>query len=161
MGNHPAVGSQPACRTSPLSKNSGDKMIQIYLLSILLNAGGGFVLFSNGGTGGKSVIEDEIHFSLRNESFRLVLGILCALVGLLKLLSPVQGDIPVIGDIVPAAAGLTAGFVLLFDYYHGRSFFEEGDGRMRTIITVNRRWIGFAVMIAAVLHFIFPGVLLL
>ncbi|MDR3173354.1 MAG: hypothetical protein LBU19_03810 [Treponema sp.] len=136
-------------------------MIQIYFLSILLNAGGGFILFSNGGMKERSAIEDEIHFSLRNETFRMVLGMLCALIGLLKLLSPVQGDIPVVGDLVPAAAGLTAGFVLLFDYYHGRSFFEDGDGKMKTIITVNRRWIGFAIMAAAFLHFIFPGVLLL
>jgi hypothetical protein len=136
-------------------------MIQIYFLSILLNAAGGFVLFSNGGAGEGSAVEDEIHFSLRNETFRLVLGVLCSLVGLLKLLSPVHGDIPVIGDLIPAAAGLAAGFVLLFDYYHGRSFFEDGDGRMTTIITVNRRWLGFAIMAAAALHFIFPRVLLL
>jgi hypothetical protein len=151
---------KPGFLNDSIVKNTGDRMIQIYFLSILLNAGGGFVLFSNSGKG-ESAIEDEIHFSLQNETFRLILGILCALVGLLKLLSPVHGDIPVIGDLVPAAAGLAAGFVLLFDYYHGRSFFEEGDGRMRTIITVNRRWIGFVVMAAALLHFIFPGVLLL
>jgi hypothetical protein len=136
-------------------------MIQFYFLSILLNAAGGFVLFSNGGEGENSAIEDEIHFSLRSETFRLILGVLCALMGLLKLLSPVQGDIPVIGDLVPAAAGLAAGFILLFDYYHGRSFFEDGDGRIKTIITVNRRWIGLAVMAAAILHFVFPAVLLL
>jgi hypothetical protein len=136
-------------------------MIQFYFLSILLNAVGGFVLFTNGGEGERSAIEDEIHFSLRSETFRLILGLLCALMGLLKLLSPVQGDIPVIGDLIPAAAGLAAGFILLFDYYHGRSFFEDGDGRMKTLITVNRRWIGLAVMVTAVLHFIFPAVLLL
>ena len=136
-------------------------MIQTYFLSILLNAGGGFVLFSGSGEGERSVIENEIRFSLQNDTFRLILGVLCALTGLLKLLSPVQGDIPVVGDLVPAAAGLAAGFVLLFDYYHGRSFFEDGDGRMKAIITVNRRWIGFIVMAVAVLHFIFPGVLLL
>jgi hypothetical protein len=32
---------------------------------------------------------------------------------------------------------------------------------MKAVITVNRKWIGLAVMAAAVLHFIFPGVLLL
>jgi hypothetical protein len=136
-------------------------MIQIYLLSILLNMAGGFVLFSNNGDRGRSVIEEEIHFSLQNETFRLILGVLCSLVGLLKLLSPVQGDIPVVGDLVPAAAGLAAGLVLLFDYYRGRSFFEEGDGRMKAVFTVNRKGIGLAVMVTAVLHFIFPGVLLL
>jgi hypothetical protein len=136
-------------------------MIQFYFLSILLNAAAGFVLFTNNGGGGASTIEAEIRFSLQNETFRLILGIAGAVTGLLKLLSPVQGDIPVVGDLVPAATGLVTGFILLFDYYHGRSFFEEGDSRMTQIITVNRKWIGFVAMIAAILHFIFPQVLLL
>ncbi|MDR2375099.1 MAG: hypothetical protein LBD96_01520 [Treponema sp.] len=130
-------------------------------MSILLNAAAGFVLFTNNGGGGASTIEAEIRFSLQNETFRLILGIAGAVTGLLKLLSPVQGDIPVVGDLVPAATGLVTGFILLFDYYHGRSFFEEGDSRMTQIITVNRKWIGFVAMIAAILHFIFPQVLLL
>jgi hypothetical protein len=136
-------------------------MIQFYFLSILLNAAGGYVLFTNSGGGGASAIEAEIRFSLQNETFRLILGIVSAVTGLLKLLSPVQGDIPVVGDLIPAAAGLVTGFILLFDYYHGRSFVEEGDNRMTRIITVNRKWIGFAAMAAAALHFIFPQVLLL
>ncbi|MDR0669811.1 MAG: hypothetical protein LBF95_06985 [Treponema sp.] len=136
-------------------------MIQFYFLSILLNAAAGFVLFTNNGGGGASTVEAEIRFSLQNETFRLILGIAGAVTGLLKLLSPVQGDIPVVGDLVPAATGLVTGFILLFDYYHGRSFFEEGDSRMTQIITVNRKWIGFAAMAAAIIHFIFPRVLLL
>jgi hypothetical protein len=136
-------------------------MIQFYFLSILFNAAGGFVLFTNSGEGGGSAIEAEIRFSLQNETFRLILGVLSAVTGLLKLLSPVQGDIPVIGDLIPAAAGLTTGFILLYDYYHGRSFFEEGDSKMTQIITVNRKWIGFGAMVVAGLHFIFPRALLL
>jgi hypothetical protein len=136
-------------------------MIQFYFLSILFNATGGFILFTNGREGEDSAIEAEIRFSLRNETFRLILGILSAVTGLLKLLSPIQGDIPVVGDLVPAVVGMITGFILLFDYYHGRSFFEEGDSKMKAIITGNRKWIGFAAMIAAVLHFVCPQVLLL
>jgi hypothetical protein len=135
-------------------------MVQFYFLSILFNAAGGFILFTNGG-GEASAPESETRFSLQNETFKLILGILTVVVGLFKLLSPLEGDIPVIGDLVPAAAGLGTGFILLFDYYHGRSFFEDGDAKMTRIITVNRKWIGFAAMAAAVLHFIFPRVLLL
>ncbi|MDR3249016.1 MAG: hypothetical protein LBT39_09555 [Treponema sp.] len=136
-------------------------MIQFYFLSILLNAATGFVLFTNSGEGGGSTIEAEIRFSLHNETFRLILGILTAVTGLIKLLSPMQGDIPVIGDFIPAVAGLVSGFILLFDYYHGRSFFEEGDGKVTQIITVNRKWIGFAAMVVAGLHFLLPQALLL
>jgi hypothetical protein len=135
-------------------------MVQFYFLSILFNAAGGFILFTNGG-GETSIPESEIRFSLQNETFKLILGILTVVVGLFKLLSPLEGDIPVVGDLIPAAAGLITGFILLFDYYRGRSFFEDGDAKMTRIITVNRKWIGFAAMAAAVLHFIFPRVLLL
>ncbi|MDR1024282.1 MAG: hypothetical protein LBL56_01040 [Treponema sp.] len=135
-------------------------MVQFYFLSILLNAAAGFILFTNGG-GEAGASESEVRFSLQNETFKLILGVLTVVVGLFKLLSPLEGDIPVIGDLIPAAAGLVTGFILLFDYYRGRSFFEDGDARMTRIITVNRKWIGFAAMAAAVLHFIFPRVLLL
>ncbi|MDR0401290.1 MAG: hypothetical protein LBH51_10185 [Treponema sp.] len=136
-------------------------MIQFYFLSVLFNAVGGYILFTNGREGGDSAAGADIRTSLGNETFRLVLGILSAVTGLLKLLSPVEGDIPVVGDIIPAIVGMITGLILLFDYYQGRSFFEEGDSKMKAIITGNRKWIGFAAMLAAGLHFILPRVLLL
>jgi uncharacterized membrane-anchored protein len=130
-------------------------------LCFWFSAVGGCVVVPCGGGGPGSAREAESRFSLQNETFRLILGILSAVTGLLKLLSPVQGDIPVVGDILPAISGLVSGFILLFDYYHGRSFFEEDDSRMTQIITVNRKWVGFVAMVIALLHFIFPGALLL
>ncbi|GHV52634.1 hypothetical protein AGMMS49579_10230 [Spirochaetia bacterium] len=136
-------------------------MIQFYFLSILFNAGAGFVLI-NEGNDVESSIESSLKFSLKNETFRLVLGILTVVTGLLKLLSSTPGDIPVIGDFVPAITGFAAGFILLFGYYRGRSVIEDDKNtRLGEIVSKNRKWIGFAAMAVAALHFLFPQALLL
>jgi hypothetical protein len=136
-------------------------MIQFYLLSILFNAASGFVLLC-GDSGEERVVEAELHFSFRNETFRLVLGILTMVTGLLKLLSPVQGDIPVLGDLVPALAGLGAGFIVVLGYYQDRSSLgDERSLKITETVSRNRKWVGFAALGAALLHFFFPQAFLL
>ena len=58
---------------------------------------------------------------LGDKTLQLVVGILSFLTGLMKLLSPIQYDIAIIGDLVPALAGIAAGAVLLLDWYQERS----------------------------------------
>jgi uncharacterized membrane-anchored protein len=102
------------------------------------------------------------HFSLDNETIRLVLGILTLVSGLLKLLSSIEGDIPVIGDLFPAVFGLFAGFILVFDYYRTKTSIEsEKSELVERILTQNKRWIGFVTIVSAILHFLFPSVLFL
>jgi hypothetical protein len=136
-------------------------MIQLYFLSILLNTVAGFVLL-NGDSGEEISLEGELPFSFRNETFRLVLGILAMVVGLFKLLSPAEGNIPVLGDLIPSLAGLGSGFLLLLWYYQGRSG-PDGAGSLKTAETVsrNRKWVGFVALGAAALHFLFPRAFLL
>jgi len=102
-------------------------------------------------------------FSLKNETFRLVLGIASALVGLMKILSVVEGDVPVIGDLFPSLTGLLAGFVLIFEYYRGRISVEITDRveKVDRLLVANKKIIGGAALVASVLHFLFPRVLLL
>ncbi|MDR2111459.1 MAG: hypothetical protein LBP32_09160 [Spirochaetaceae bacterium] len=103
-----------------------------------------------------------LRFSIQNETFRLILGVLTMVTGLLKLLSAVPGDVPVAGDLLPALVGLAAGFILVFEFYRGRSGMEsERLEQLEGIVTKNRRWIGFGAVGAAALHFLFPSVLLL
>ncbi|MDR3249032.1 MAG: hypothetical protein LBT39_09635, partial [Treponema sp.] len=99
-------------------------MIQFYFLSILFNAVTGFTLFCDDSED-ESSVEAGLRFSFRNETFRLILGILTMVIGLLKILSPVQGDIQVVGDLVPALVGLGAGFIVLMGYYQDRSGLED------------------------------------
>ena len=132
-------------------------MLQFYFLSILLNALAGYILISSDRD---SVLEFKGGFSLNDETFRLIVGILSVLTGLMKVLSAV--DVPVIGDLFPGIIGFLAGFILLFEYYQNRASVdtEQTEKISRTLIA-NKRIIGTAALIAAVLHFLFPGVLLL
>jgi hypothetical protein len=140
-------------------------MIQFYFLSIVLNALSGYVLTREGGdftAGGDTGLDTGFHLSLQNETSRLILGVLTIVVGLLKILSSVPGDLPVIGDLIPALAGFLAGFALVFEYYRGRSTLEpEHTDKIEHLLMHNKKWIGFIALAAAGLHFLFPSVLFL
>jgi len=135
-------------------------MLQFYFLSIVMNALAGYILFAGGND---SPVVFKSGFSLQNETFRLVVGIASALVGFMKLLSVVEGDVPVIGDIVPALAGILAGFVLIFEHYRSRISMESSSSaeKVDRLLVANKKIIGIAALAAAVLHFLFPRVLLL
>jgi hypothetical protein len=136
-------------------------MVQFYFLSILLNGLSGYIL-SVGGDEPEATIENSIRLSLKNNVFRLVLGILTAVTGLLKLLSPIEGDIPVIGDLIPALLGLAAGFILFFGYYREQSTVEsEKINHLDEQIGRYKKWLGFILLASSVLHFLFPQALLL
>ena len=136
-------------------------MLQFYFLSIFFNALTGFLIVSGDSDGipefGKKF------FSAKDETFRLVAGILAAVTGFLKILSPIEGDIPVIGDIVPALAGFLSGFVLVFEYYRVRSTVNlpEQTEKIDRILLRNKKILGVAAIVTAALHFIFPKALLL
>jgi hypothetical protein len=144
-------------------------MMQFYFLSILLNGIVGYLLVSEnsledqiddgeiGGNAGPSSIPGFF----KNETFRLILGVLAMVTGLLKLLSATNGDLPVLGDIIPALVGFASGFTLILEFYHGRTTVEEGGASFTLFLINHRRWVGFAAIAAAALHFLFPGVLLL
>jgi hypothetical protein len=135
-------------------------MLQFYFLSILCNAAVGFVLFKDE----EHPVSDDLGFkiSIHNASFRLYLGIAACLTALLKILSVVSGDIPIIGDIIPAFVGILAGFVLVFEYYkHHSSLESEKSEKLELFFEKNRKWIGIAAIAAAALHFLFPTVTLL
>jgi hypothetical protein len=139
-------------------------MIQFYFLSILLNGLTGYLLIREKDGDEGDTPERVFRFSLQNETLRLVLGILTMATGLLKILSSVQGDIPVIGDLVPALAGLGAGFVLVYEFYRSRSGtdFEKSEKieKIEGLLT-RRRLIGIIALAAAAVHFLFPQALLL
>lgn len=135
-------------------------MLQFYFLSIVLNALAGYILISGDEEG---PLAFKSGFSLKDETFKLVVGIASVLMGLMKILSVVEGDVPVIGDIFPALTGLLAGFILIFAYYRGRASVEiSGQAeKVNRLLVANKKVIGAAALIAAALHFLFPRVLLL
>lgn len=143
----------------------GCAMIQLYFLSILLNGVTGYILITGDG-GDSASIENSLHCSLRNNTFRLVLGILTAATGVLKLLSPAMDNIPLLGDLFPALAGIAAGFILVFGYYREYSSLpaEEAGGKLDRIgdtFLHYKRAAGIGLLAAALLHFLFPQALFL
>lgn len=135
-------------------------MIQFYFLSILFNLMAGYTLVYSEPE--KLSATNPFSALIQNETVKLLLGVLTFISGFLKILSSVRGDIPVIGDILPALCGLAAGFTLLLDYFKSRSTLAEaGTGIVYTVFHTNAKWIGIAAIISAVLHFVFPTVLLL
>jgi hypothetical protein len=145
-------------------------MRQLYFLSILCNGLCGYILFA-GNEDGESEdsaadsIGRSIRFSLNTPTFHLVLGILCSVIGILKLLSPVvdegKSTIYVFGDFLPVAAGVIAGIILIFGIYRQDiSAAPENPGtldRLGVSLLNFRKPVGIGLISVAVLHFIFAG----
>jgi hypothetical protein len=127
-------------------------MLPFYFLSIMFNAVTGIILAFRGE---ETLEESGFSFSLDNEVFRLMLGAASVFTGFLKLLSPVAGNIPVIGDLIPALANLAGGAILVFEYYRNRSTLNS-DAALRLGETIGkiRKLAGFAAIAAAAIHFI-------
>lgn len=144
-------------------------MAQFYFLSVLLNIIAGLVLVYGFDLTKKNNTEKQPSASFfgnltcfENRTFRLVVGVLSMLVGLMKILSVFRNDVPVIGDLVPALAGLTGGASLLLEYYLSATTEEVRipEGVTRVLIG-GRKYIGVFCLVAGLLHFIFPQVVLL
>ncbi|MDR2103951.1 MAG: hypothetical protein LBP42_07615 [Treponema sp.] len=136
-------------------------MIQFYFLSILFNALTGYMLITDEEGEGQSP-GSGIQLVFGNGNFRLILGILSMATALLKILSSIQGDIPIVGDIIPAFTGFIAGFILIFSYYQKHSVVgTDKYEKIETALHKNKRWIGFFMLVVAALHFLFPQALFL
>lgn len=137
-------------------------MLQFYFLSILLNAITGMVLLFTDKDDPDYISPIKMPAVTRDETFRLVIGILAGVTGFFKLLTAIRGDVPVIGDLLPALAGLAGGFTLLYEFYRSRSTVEEESlpAFIQKIVS-SKRYVGAGCVLAAAFHFLFPNVLFL
>lgn len=161
-------------------------MLQFYFLSILLNLVTGLVLFCEknekpelaedflneenfadedffeNDSSKKSNNSNPILGLFESKNFKLVLGVLGVLVGIMKLLSVIQNDVPVIGDLFPAIMGIIGGFCVLLQFYMEMNSIDYApNSLLQTIFVDNRRIIGICCLVVATLHFVFPKVLFL
>lgn len=108
---------------------------------------------------GKTINENQF---VSNRTFKLVLGILAALTGIMKLLSVVRTDVPVVGDLLPSLVGLFGGASLILDYVSSQ---ESSTLKFPTFIQKyfieDTKILGYFCVIVAIVHFIFPDVLFL
>ncbi|MCL2139092.1 MAG: hypothetical protein FWH41_06125 [Treponema sp.] len=136
-------------------------MVQLYFLSILFNGIAGFLLFF-GDSEKTDSFENNAKMPLSGSGHRLILGIITAIIGFLKLLLPMRTII--VGDLFPAAAGLLGGFILIFDYYREHSAKIEGSGKISQIgdvFLVYRKIAGIVLFVVTGLHFLLPYALFL
>jgi hypothetical protein len=137
-------------------------MYQIYFLSLLFNLTAGAVLAFETLSEKTALQKLFVAETIQKVGFRFGLGILTFIVGFLKLLSVTQGDVPVVGDLLPAVSGMVMGFTLILQYYQSRSSVSSQTvDRMDSIFTANKNLIGLIGIIIAVLHFFLPRVLFL
>lgn len=155
-------------------------MVQFYFLSILLNILVGVVLISSSSSteldakdidlfdekkskntkikNVKEVLENDSLFS--NETFCLITGALSALIGFIKLFfayGKTKAGVPIIGDLFPALLGLAGGATVVLEYY-SKSFADHDlPDFIETILFNNKKYLGCACIVAAVIHFIIPG----
>lgn len=159
-------------------------MVQFYLLSVVFNLLAAFILIYGKKFADTTVIgsenniddfvekendvdlSDEVKKSevyvpgLDNGMFRLVVGILTVFVGLIKFISAYKG-IPVLGDLLPSAAGILSGASLLVEYYYvSASEPELIPDSVKTFFLDSRKYIGIGCFVVAVLHFIMPGIII-
>jgi hypothetical protein len=141
-------------------------MIQLYFLSILCNGLTGYILFA----GDESQADEKAIVFHNNPTFHLVLGILSAVTGILKILSPTVlensspgGGFLILGDLIPAAAGIVAGFMLIFGIYR-KDNSQSGSSSMDVLgssLLGLRKPIGIGLLGVAVLHFLFAKIMFL
>ncbi len=137
-------------------------MIQFYLLAVCLNIAGGLILSAD-------FFSEKIPFAatLRDsvqekQSWRIIFIVLLLFTGVFKVLSVTKGDVPVVGDLLPALSLLLIGISSLSGFFAEKSD-TEGTffHRMNAVLTPNNHIIGVSALVLGLLHFLFPSVLFL
>ncbi len=97
---------------------------------------------------------------LNDPTFLLVLLIFSGISAVCKLLSPVAGNTPIVGDIIPALSGIL-GCIIFFDRWLKASKNQLTLPPFFTRIFTFEQPIGFFCLFAGVTHLLFSQVLFL
>ncbi len=133
-------------------------MLQFYFLSIstLLLAGLSLIFAAS---------EESSHSFRRFISARTVrisIGAVAALVGVLKFFVRAPGDtVVVVGDLLPAAAGIALGLALLSGALDRQVEENRPLNKVRSISRYYRIPLGVVGIAAALAHFFLPGVVII
>lgn len=128
-------------------------MMQVYFLSVLLNACAGFVLVTDRNSG-------KVLF--QNKQGRLIIGIFAFITGFLKLFIIVQPDIIILGDLLPSIAGITGGASILIEYYREYTTVDISlNGFFEKLFVTGKKYVGIFCILFALLHFLFPRLTIL
>lgn len=137
-------------------------MLQFYFLSILANLLAGLCLSGDYLAERFSSLVPYKEL-LDKAPVRTGVGIVALVIGFLKLLvRSTPTDVPVVGDLLPAVAGLIMGGALLLGKLRERGAVSEVKARSLEETAARYRVpMGIAGLVVGVLHFLLPGALLL
>jgi len=137
-------------------------MVQFYFLSIVLNVLGGLVLASDR-IGDKFPVSKYLRDYLDEKpSLKLGFALLAVVVGILKLLSVMKGDVPVVGDFLSVLGSWAVGVILFSEYYSVRNETETSViEKPSNFLVRNKAVFGLAAAVIGVVHFFLPRVLFL
>lgn len=137
-------------------------MLQFYFLSILLNSLTGLTLIFNSYSDKAQDSLKNVPEFFTNKTFKLIIGILCCFTALIKLLTSFPGSILIMGDLLPAIVGILGGIALLINYYLNNSPSETKlNPKLESVFVTNKKYIGILCILSALLHFLFPRVIIL
>ncbi len=135
-------------------------MVQFYALSVVINVLCGLLLTLEENEKRTGVMS-RLRKALDDRGVKFALGIGALVVGVFKILTPIAGDVPVIGDLLPALAGVAVGGVFLTEFYRRSSDVStETVQKLDSTLLVNKRYIGILAVGSGILHFLMPGVLI-
>lgn len=106
-----------------------------------------------------SVFSDVAFKSL---GFQFGLGVATLVVGVFQFLTVAPGDVPVVGDLIPALAGIILGGTLILIYYKEKSTLESsGMSTLDRIFVQNAPNLAYLGLLVALVHFFLHRVLFL
>jgi hypothetical protein len=131
-------------------------MLQLYFLSVSVNALAGLMLASDWLTARFESI-GALAGLFASRRGRLALGLASLFVGFVTLFLPARGPI-FLGDLAPSAAGLAMGLVLVFEVLRQETLFqgERTDHTAGRIPGGYRATLGMIGLVTAVVYFFLP-----
>ena len=150
-------------------------MYQFYMLSIICNVIAGLYLFlspdninsKNGDTEKETKEKPQLVLPgfmslLSNKMAKFWLGAAAIIIGIFKMISPIESDIVIIGDFLPLLSCFIVGCVFIIDFFKSSSdIASDTINKLDTVVSHNRKYIGMFSLVVAVLHFLVPGVIVL
>jgi hypothetical protein len=141
-------------------------MPPFYLLSVVSTVVAGLALSSDY-LGKKSEFFASCRYLRRNRSTQVTAGLITAVIGVLKLIFRSPGErVVVVGDLLPAAAGIILGVILIGEAFRkqpaeGAAKVEKSVEKATEAIMPYRVPVGIAGVVIGIAHFLFPGILFL
>lgn len=150
-------------------------MVQFYFLALVLQIVGAVILLEEHISSKIPLVHSIKGYCMDSSTSRVVLIVLTAIVGIMKLISPIQPGPAVIGDFFPAVNLLAPCVFYIFEGRRMQEHDEEveisidEDGtkqeesieKVKSFYYTNKRIIGYVTLAAAFFHFLFPGAVLL